>query len=106
MSKNGKTASDGAKEVIDQSIINKGGKKSIHPKYRMINIKGTNGNIWQVCSTYSQDMLVLNNDPDSHPAWTGQSRFVDTSSSHINKFSKYGDVFGDVDITNNDIAKK
>ena len=56
-------------------------KSGIHPEYHGINVKMTDGSIYQTRSTWGKegDTLSLDIDPLAHPAWTGQSaRLMDT----------------------------
>jgi large subunit ribosomal protein L31 len=56
-------------------------RKEIHPDYHMINVKMTDGTIFQVRSTWGKegDQMALEIDPLAHPAWTGGSqRLMDT----------------------------
>ena len=53
-------------------------KKKIHPSYHMITVVMTNGEEFQVRSTYGKpdSRLVLDIDPTCHPAWTGGNRMA------------------------------
>ena len=55
-------------------------KKEIHPNYHTIKVQLTDGSIFETRSTYGKegDVLKLDIDPTSHPAWTGEQRIVDT----------------------------
>ena len=67
-------------------------KKDIHPDYHMIDVKMTDGTVFQVRSTWGKegDAMTLDIDPTSHPAWTGGStRLLDTGG-RVSKFkNKY-----------------
>ncbi|WP_296764272.1 50S ribosomal protein L31 [Sediminimonas sp.] len=67
-------------------------KQGIHPDYHMIDVKMTDGTVFQVRSTWGAegDMMTLDVDPTSHPAWTGgSSRLMDTGG-RVSKFkNKY-----------------
>ena len=66
-------------------------KKDIHPDYHEI----TDGEKVKVRSTLGKagDVINLEVDPKSHPAWTGVRRLVDTGGQ-LSKFkSKFG-AFG------------
>lgn len=71
-------------------------KKDIHPEYHMIQVKMTDGTTYQVRSTWGAegDVMSLDIDPNSHPAWTGGSaRLMDTGgrvSKFKNKYSGLG----------------
>jgi len=65
-------------------------KKDTHPEYHVINVKMTDGTIFQMKSTWGSegDQLSLDIDPTVHPAWTGgSSRLMDTGG-RVSKFKK------------------
>ena len=64
-------------------------KSGIHPVYHGINVKMTDGSIYQTRSTWGKegDTLNLDIDPKSHPAWTGVHRLLD-SGGQLAKFNK------------------
>ncbi|MEM9851094.1 MAG: 50S ribosomal protein L31, partial [Pseudomonadota bacterium] len=56
-------------------------KKDLHPDYHMIEVKLPDGSSYQTRSTWGKegDVLSLDIDPSSHPAWTGgNTRLMDT----------------------------
>ena len=55
-------------------------KKGIHPDYHEITYVMTDGEKVKVRSTLGKegDVINLEVDPKSHPAWTGVRRLVDT----------------------------
>ncbi|MDB6452263.1 50S ribosomal protein L31 [Falsirhodobacter sp. 20TX0035] len=67
-------------------------KNDIHPDYHFINVKMTDGTVYQVRSTWGKDgdQMALDIDPLAHPAWTGgTSRLMDTGG-RVSKFkNKY-----------------
>ena len=71
-------------------------KKDIHPEYHMIDVKMTDGTVFQVRSTWGTEgeQLSLDIDPTSHPAWTGgNTKLMDTGgrvSKFKNKYSGLG----------------
>ena len=71
-------------------------KKDIHPDYHMIDVKMTDGTVYQTRSTWGAegDSLSLDIDPSSHTAWTGgSSRLMDTGgrvSRFKNKYAGLG----------------
>ncbi len=70
-------------------------KKGIHPDYHDITYVMTDGEKVKTRSTLGKagDVINLEVDPKSHPAWTGVRRLVDTGGQ-LSKFkSKFG-VFG------------
>ena len=64
-------------------------KKEIHPDYHEITIVMTDGSEFKTRSTWGQegDVMKLEIDPKSHPAWTGENRLVD-SGGQVAKFNK------------------
>ena len=50
-------------------------KKEIHPDYHKIKVQLTDGTVFETRSTYGKegDLLKLDIDPTSHPAWTGEA---------------------------------
>lgn len=64
-------------------------KKDIHPEYHDITIKMTDGTSYQTRSTWGSegDVMTLEIDPTSHPAWTGVHRLID-SGGQLAKFNK------------------
>ncbi|MCZ6603519.1 MAG: 50S ribosomal protein L31 [Alphaproteobacteria bacterium] len=69
-------------------------KKDIHPNYHEITVHMTDGTEYKTRSTYGKegDVLRLDIDPKTHPAWTGQHRLVD-SGGQVAKFNKrYADL--------------
>ncbi|MGO4853790.1 50S ribosomal protein L31 [Phaeovulum sp. W22_SRMD_FR3] len=67
-------------------------RKEIHPDYHFINVKMTDGTVFQVRSTWGKegDQMALDIDPLAHPAWTGgNARLMDTGG-RVSKFkNKY-----------------
>lgn len=65
-------------------------RKDLHPEYHMIEVKLTDGTIYQMMSTWGKegDTLSLEIDPTVHPAWTGGgARLLDTGG-RVSKFKK------------------
>ncbi|MEP4196557.1 MAG: 50S ribosomal protein L31 [Aliishimia sp.] len=65
-------------------------KKDTHPDYHVINVKMTDGTIFEMKSTWGKegDQLSLDIDPTVHPAWTGGgTRLLDTGG-RVSKFKK------------------
>ena len=64
-------------------------KKDIHPDYHTITVVMTDGTEFETRSTWGAegDQLKLEIDPNSHPAWTGEHRLVD-SGGQVAKFNK------------------
>jgi large subunit ribosomal protein L31 len=64
-------------------------KQDIHPDYHTITIKMTDGTSYETRSTWGAegDVMTLEIDPTSHPAWTGVHRLID-SGGQLAKFNK------------------
>ncbi len=65
-------------------------KKDTHPDYHEITVVMTDGTEYQTRSTWGKpgDVLKLDIDSKSHPAWTGgNQRLVDTGGQ-VAKFNK------------------
>ena len=71
-------------------------KKDIHPDYHDIEVQMTDGTKFSTRSTWGKqgDLMKLDIDPKSHPAWTGgQQKLVD-SGGQLAKFNKRFEAFG------------
>ncbi|MCK5275669.1 MAG: 50S ribosomal protein L31 [Alphaproteobacteria bacterium] len=70
-------------------------KADIHPEYHKITVEMTDGTTYETRSTWGKegDVLKLEIDPKSHPAWTGVHRLVD-SGGQVAKFNKRFESFG------------
>ncbi|MEH6774078.1 MAG: 50S ribosomal protein L31 [Cereibacter changlensis] len=67
-------------------------RKDIHPDYHMIDVKMTDGSVFQVRSTWGKagDQMALEIDPLAHPAWTGGSARLMDTGGRVSKFkNKY-----------------
>ncbi len=64
-------------------------KADIHPDYHEISVVMTDGTEYKTRSTYGKpgDVLRLDIDPKTHPAWTGVQRLMDTGGQ-LAKFKK------------------
>jgi large subunit ribosomal protein L31 len=65
-------------------------KADIHPAYHFITVKMTDGTEFQTRTTWGKegDVMTLEVDPKSHPAWTGgQGRMLDTGGQ-VARFNK------------------
>lgn len=64
-------------------------KADIHPDYHEIKVVMTDGTEYMTRSTYGKpgDVIKLEIDSKSHPAWTGQHRIVD-SGGQVARFNK------------------
>lgn len=64
-------------------------QKNIHPNYHEITVVMTDGTEYKTRSTWGKegDVLKLEIDPKTHPAWTGVHRLVD-SGGQLARFNK------------------
>ena len=65
-------------------------KADIHPKYHSITVKMTDGSEFKTRSTWGKeaDVLHLDIDPKSHPAWTGGQQQLLDRGGRLSKFNK------------------
>jgi large subunit ribosomal protein L31 len=75
-------------------------KKTGHPDYHEITVQMTDGTEYKTRSTYGKegDVLRLEIDPKTHPAWTGVQRITD-SGGQVAKFNKRFKGFGTTSAT-------
>ncbi|MFM9943517.1 MAG: 50S ribosomal protein L31 [Hyphomicrobiaceae bacterium] len=61
-----------------------------HPDYHMIKVVMTDGTEFQTYSTYGKegDVLQLDIDPKSHPAWTGGNQQGLDRAGRVSRFKK------------------
>ena len=67
-------------------------KAGIHPEYHLIDVKMTDGSVVQMKTTWGKegDVMNLEIDPLSHPAWTGGTQRLMDTGGRVSKFkSKY-----------------
>lgn len=67
-------------------------KADTHPDYHFITVKMTDGSAYQTKSTWGKegDVMSLDIDPTSHPAWTGGSTKLMDTGGRVSKFkNKY-----------------
>jgi large subunit ribosomal protein L31 len=62
-------------------------KKGIHPAYKVIEVKMTDGSIFHTRSCYKSNNMVLEIDSKSHPFYTGKQTLVDTAG-RVDRFKK------------------
>lgn len=64
-------------------------KADIHPDYHEITVVLADGTEYKTRSTWGKegDVMRLEIDPTTHPAWTGQHRIVD-SGGQVARFNK------------------
>ncbi len=70
-------------------------KQNIHPDYHTITVEMTDGSTFETRSTWGAkgDVIKLDIDPKTHPAWTGVHRLLD-SGGQLAKFKKRFKGFG------------
>jgi len=71
-------------------------KKDIHPDYHEITVVMTDGTEYKTRSTWGKegDVMKLDVDPKSHPAWTGGGVKLVDSGGQVAKFQKRFKDFG------------
>jgi len=64
-------------------------KNNIHPKTHKIKVVMTDGTAFETLSTWGKenDVMKLDIDPISHPAWTGGSQKI-LDKGRVSKFNK------------------
>ena len=70
-------------------------KKETHPDYHAITVEMTDGTTFETRSTYGKegDVLKLDIDVKSHPAWTGGTQRL-REDGRVAKFNKRFSNFG------------
>ena len=70
-------------------------KQDIHPDYHTITVEMSDGSTYETRSTWGKegDVMKLDIDPLTHPAWTGVHRLLD-SGGQLAKFNKRFSGFG------------
>ena len=65
-------------------------KKDKHPDYHEIEVVMTDGSKFKTKSTWGKalDILKLEIDPKSHPAWTGGKANINDSEGQVARFEK------------------
>ena len=71
-------------------------KADIHPDYHTIKVVMTDGTEFFTRSTYGKegDVMQLDIDPNSHPAWTGGSTQRLDRGGRVTRFNKRFEGFG------------
>ena len=70
-------------------------KKKIHPNYHKIKVVMTDGSEFATKSTWGKpgDVLKLDVDPASHPAWTGGNAKIREDAGQVARFKKkFGNI--------------
>ena len=68
-------------------------KQGIHPDYHVIDVKMTDGTVFQTKSTWGKpgDQMALDIDPLAHPAWTGGNQQLMDRGGRVSRFNnKFG----------------
>ena len=65
-------------------------KANIHPDYHEITVKMTHGDTFKTFSTYGKegDVLTLDVDTTTHPAWTGGTSYINEKEGKVAKFNQ------------------
>ena len=65
-------------------------KKKIHPNYHTIKVEMTDGTHFETMSTWGSEgeVLKLEIDPKSHPAWTGGKTNLNEAEGQVARFQK------------------
>ncbi|HZF93610.1 MAG TPA: 50S ribosomal protein L31 [Allosphingosinicella sp.] len=65
-------------------------KTAGHPDYHRITVQMTDGTTYETRSTWGKegDVLHLEIDPNSHPAWTGGNRSMLDAGGQVARFNK------------------
>jgi large subunit ribosomal protein L31 len=65
-------------------------KPDLHPSYHSITVKMTDGSEFTTRSTWGKkgDVLHLDIDPKSHPAWTGGNQQLLDRGGRLSRFEK------------------
>ena len=70
-------------------------KKDIHPDYHFITVQMNDGTVYQTRSTWGKkgDVMHLEIDPKSHPAWTGGHQQLVDRGGRLSRFQKKFSAF-------------
>ena len=71
-------------------------KADTHPDYHMIDVKMTDGTVFQTKTTWGKegDQMALDIDPLAHPAWTGGNAKLMDTGGRVSKFkNKYAGLW-------------
>ncbi len=71
-------------------------KKDIHPDYHEITVEMTDGTTYTTRTTWGQagDVMKLEVDPHTHPAWTGGGQRLLDTGGRLARFNKKFGGFG------------
>jgi large subunit ribosomal protein L31 len=64
--------------------------EDFHPDYHMVKVVMTDGTEFMTYSTYGKegDVITLDIDPRTHPAWTGGNQQVMDRGGRVSRFKK------------------
>jgi large subunit ribosomal protein L31 len=62
-------------------------KSTLHKNYSEITVEMTDGTKFKTKSTYFGDLLKLDVDPKTHPAWTKEANYINTKATEVAKFN-------------------
>lgn len=76
-------------------MANQKSKTTMHPNYNKLTVVMADGvTTFETRSTLNNEVLRLDTDPTTHPAWTKAANYVNTKASEVAKFNqKFGDLF-------------
>lgn len=65
-------------------------KQNTHPDYHWIKVQMTDGTVYETRSTWGKegDLMTLEIDPRSHPAWTGGNQRLVDAGGQVARFNK------------------
>lgn len=71
-------------------------KQDIHPDYHFVEVVMTDGSRFKTRSTYGKegDVINLDIDPRTHPAWTGGSQALVDRGGRVSRFKDKFKGFG------------
>ena len=71
-------------------------KKNIHPEYHAISVVLTSGEKFETKSVLGKpgEVVNLDIDPFTHPAWTGTGQRILDTAGQVSKFNKKYQNFG------------
>ena len=77
-------------QLRDLRALEQAMKSEIHPKYHTIKVVMTDGSEFTTRSTWGKegDVMHLDIDPKSHPAWTGGQQQLVDRGGRLSRFEK------------------
>lgn len=82
--------------MFEETKANAQMKQDIHPDYHFIEVVMTDGSRFTTRSTYGKegDVINLDIDPRTHPAWTGGSQTLVDRGGRVSRFKDKFKGFG------------